>query len=260
MELGKCEAMNRLILLILCWLMIGAPIQADFPPPPVTPTSTPSVTTPPMPAQPDSTPPTSTPSTASISTVSGTPQIISHLRLVKCENRPFHIEFRGYQEIEGVYQFQLYLSDVPSDQQPRLKKKGDPLGFENYTVGDFHLNIVNEKDKATGIVTPVDESTLDLLKTDIDFKVTLVFRKEVDAPESTADFVMLMPSQVGQEIKAPLAKPFSIPFIPNKQYRLVNVNDNGATIRDTDPANPQNIPVLKLDPSDWDEVPVPKSP
>ncbi|MCE0498875.1 MAG: hypothetical protein LV481_13115 [Methylacidiphilales bacterium] len=188
------------------------------------------------------------------------PSYLSRLRLEKYDSVPFHIEFRGYQEINGVYQFQLYLRDVPSEQQPRLKKTGDPLGLEGYIVGDFHLNNVQEKDVHTGIVSQVDESTLDLLKPDIDYKITLTFRKEVDAPESTASLVMLMPSEVGKEIKVARDKVFSVPFITDKQFRLVDVSDAGAVIRDADPKNPQKIPILKLIPSEWDDVPQSKSP
>jgi hypothetical protein len=188
------------------------------------------------------------------------PSYLSRLRLEKYDSRPFHIEFRGYQQLDGVYYFQLFLRDVPSDQQPRLKKTGDPLGVEGYTVGDFHLNIVNVLEPSTGITAPQDESTLVLYKPDIDYKVTLTFRKEVDAPESTADFVMLMPSEIGKEIKVAREAVFSIPFLPNKKFRVFDVNDKGATIRDIDPNNPQDITILKLDSKDWDEVPQLKSP
>jgi hypothetical protein len=188
------------------------------------------------------------------------PDYLGRLRLEKYDSRPFHVQFRGYEQLNGVYSFQIYLKDMASNLQPRLKKTGDPLGFEGYTVGDFHLNIVKEKDPATGIVTDVDESTLDLVKSDIGFKITLIYRKEVDAPESTADFIMLMPSEVGKEIKAARDKTFTIPYLTNKQFLVVDVNDNGAVIRDMDPKNPQDIPVLKLLPTDWDEVPAATAP
>ena len=46
-----------------------------------------------------------------------------------------------------------------------------------------------------------DESTLELDKPEIGLKVIVPFRQEIDSPESTADFVMLMPADVDKVIK-----------------------------------------------------------
>ena len=64
----------------------------------------------------------------------------------------------------------------------------------------------------------MDESTLELDKPDIGFKIILTFRKEVDSPESTANFVMLMPTEVGKVIKVPWGKTFTLPYLNDRQF------------------------------------------
>jgi hypothetical protein len=182
------------------------------------------------------------------------PSFISRLRLQKYDSRPFHIQFRGYQQLNGETYFQIFLKDVPSAQQPRLKKTGEPLGFEGYIVGPFHANIVTKKDSATGLESQVDESTLELDKPEIDFKIVLVYRQEIDSPESTANFVMLMSTEVDKVIKVARSQIFSPPYLSDKKYQLREVKDTGAVIRDTQ--SNQEITIPKLDPAEWDEVPM----
>lgn len=183
------------------------------------------------------------------------PTYLSRLRLQEYETRPFHIQFKGYQQLNNVYVFQIYLNDVPSSNQPPLKKTGDSLGFEGYTVGEFKLNIVTKKNPNTGIEEQVDESTLELDKPEIGLKVVVPFRTIIDSPESTADFVMLMPSEVEKVIKVPRGKIFTAPYIPNTSFLVIAATDAGATIRDT--KTKQDYHILKLDHAEWDQVPLP---
>jgi hypothetical protein len=100
----------------------------------------------------------------------------------------------------------------------------------------------------------VDESTLELDKPDIGFKILLPLRQVVDSPESTANFVMLMPSEVDKVIKVPRGKTFTLPFVPGSEYLVIDIKDQGATIRDT--KTKQDVTVPKLDPQEWNDVPV----
>jgi hypothetical protein len=186
------------------------------------------------------------------------PDFMTRLRLLQYESTPFHIQFLGYQKLNGQDVFQIYLKDVSSEDQPGLKKTGDPLGYEDYVVGPFTQNIVTETDPATHLTAKVDRSTLELDKPTIGFKILLTFRQEVDSPESTADFVMLMPGQNGKTYKVARGKTFSPPYLSPASYLLLQVKDDGATIRDT--ATNQEYTVPKLDPKEWDDVPVPASP
>jgi len=190
----------------------------------------------------------------------GHPGYLARLRLQKYEQRPFHIQFKGYQQLNGVYIFQLYLNDVPSYNQPPLKKSGDKLGFEGYIIGPFNQIFKEETDPGTHFTSQKDESTLELDKPEIGLKVIVPFRQEIDSPEYTADFVMLMPADVDKVIKVSRGKIFTItPYLPNASFLVIDANDNGATIRDTKTKQDYSIP--KLDPAEWDEVPLPaKSP
>lgn len=183
------------------------------------------------------------------------PSYLSRLRLQKYDSRPFHIQFRGYQQLNGQDVFQIYLKDVPSSQQPGFKKTGDPLGFEGYIVGPFHSNIVKEVDPATKLESQVDESTLELDKPEIDFKIVLTYRKEIDSPESTANFVMLMPTEVDKVMKVATRQVFSPPYLTDKKYLVKEIKDTGAVIRDA--KTNQDFTIPKLDPSEWDEIPIP---
>jgi len=183
------------------------------------------------------------------------PDYLARLRLQSYEHIPFHILFKGYNQLNGEYVFQIYLADVPSDKQPPFKKSGDPLGVGGYIVGEFHQVTTQEMDKNLHVMVTVDRSTLELDRPDIDLKIILPFRKEIDSPESTADFVMLMPSERDKVIKVQRGKILTIPYIPatQAQYLLIDVDDNGAKLRDT--KTKQEYHILKLDPKEWLEIP-----
>lgn len=181
------------------------------------------------------------------------PDYLTRLRLQKYELQPFHIQFKGYQQLNGVYLFQLYLSDVPSYNQPQLKKTGDDLGFQGYKIGAFHLEFKDVEDPRTHLTVHTDVSVLEIVKPEIDLTVPLPFRTVIDSPESTANFVMLLPTEVDKVIKVSRGKTFSVPFVPGVSYRVIDAGDAGATIRDM--KTNQNYSIPKLDPGEWDEVP-----
>ncbi len=185
------------------------------------------------------------------------PDYLSRLRLQKYESRPFRIRFNGYQELNGTHVYQIRLLDVPSDKQPPLKKTGDKLGFEDYIIGEFKSNIVQEIDPSTKASVTRDRSTLELIKPDIDLHIILPFQQDTDSPESTADFVMLMPSEVDKVYKVARGKILTVPFIPatTAQYLVIEANDDGAKIRDT--KTKQDYHILKLIDTEWNEVPLP---
>lgn len=183
------------------------------------------------------------------------PSYFSRLRLQKYEPHPFRIEFHGVEQLGGKTVFQIFLKDMPSYQQPKLKATGDQLGFENYVVGPYTPKTEQKMNDKTHTMEEVVEDTLELDQPEIGRKVILPYRKVIDSPESTADIVMLMPSEVDKVIKVALRQTFTPPYMPSKKYLLVNVNDNGALIRDVDTKEEFTLP--KLDPVEWDEVPIP---
>jgi hypothetical protein len=55
-------------------------------------------------------------------------------------------------------------------------------------------------------------------------------------------------------IKVPRGKTFTLPFVPGSEYLVIDIKDQGATIRDT--KTKQDVTVPKLDPQEWNDVPV----
>jgi hypothetical protein len=183
------------------------------------------------------------------------PTYISRLRLQNYDQHPFHIQFVGVVSLEGKNVFQIAISDLPSSQQPPLKKAGDALGFEDWVVGAYTPKMVEETDAATGLKNTVDRSTLEIDRPATGQKVILPLQETIIAPDSTANFVMLMPSQIGQVIKTPMGKTFVLPLAAAPaEYLVLDVTDKGAVIRDTKTNEQINVP--KLDPNDWNDVPV----
>jgi len=183
------------------------------------------------------------------------PTYFSRLRMEKFDVRPFHIEFVGVVNLDGQNVFQISLLDISgSEQQPPLKKTGDPLNYEGWIVGKYTPKMVQVQDPNTHATTTEDQSTLELDKPDIGRTVVLPLRKIIDSPESTAVFVMLMPSEVNKELKVARGKTFALPLEPSATYLLLDVSDAGAVIRD--PQTKKEITVPKLDPAEWNDVPV----
>jgi len=181
------------------------------------------------------------------------PDYLARLRLQKFDQRAFHIRFTGYQQLNGVYVFQLHLDDVPSYNQPPLKKTGDELGFEGYVIGPFHQEFKIVVDPRTKGEVNTDVSTIELDKPEIGLKVIVPFRQVINSPESTADFIMLMPSEVDKVIKISRGKILSVPFVTGASYRVIDINEGGAKLRDTKTNQDYTIP--KLENGEWDEVP-----
>jgi hypothetical protein len=71
-----------------------------------------------------------------------------------------------------------------------------------------------------------------------------------------------MPTEVDKVIKVSRGKIFTgpAPYLSDRSFLVIKADDNGATIRDTKTKQDYTIP--KLDPAEWDEVPLsaPKSP
>jgi hypothetical protein len=183
------------------------------------------------------------------------PTYLSRLRLEKFDVRQFHIQFVGVVSLDGKNLFQIALQDVGAGGQPGLKHTGDSLGYENWIVGPYTQKTDVIEDHNTHSKVTVDDSTLELDKPDIGQSVILPLQKVINSPEATAYFVMLMPSEVGKEIKVATGKTFALPLGPKSAYLVLSVKDSGASIRDT--ATQKEIPVPKLDPLEWNDVPVP---
>lgn len=85
-----------------------------------------------------------------------------------------HIFFKSYQKTSDGYVFQLYLMDLPPNQQPGLKKMGARIGLKDFVVGTFSVNIFKTS-VGNGPSTQVDASTLELIDPKANRKVVLTY-------------------------------------------------------------------------------------
>lgn len=184
------------------------------------------------------------------------PPYISRLRLKSIEQLKFNIKFEGRQILGGKPVFQIHVEDLPYDQQPGLKREGDDLGFQGYKVGTFKEVFAEEK--MGNSMIKVDKSTLELLKPDINFKITLIFQEDVLAPQITAIFNILMPADTGHDVRVEAGKQMALSYEPTITYTLISADDNGAVLRQD--SNQKSINVPKLDDSEWNWVPTPATP
>ena len=104
-----------------------------------------------------------------------------------------------------------------------------------YIIGPFHQEFGDVLDPATHHMVHTDISTLELDKPEIGLKVILPFRKIVNSPEATANFVMLMPTEVDKVIKVSTGKVFTgpAPYMSNQSFLVIDATDTGSHIRDT---------------------------
>ena len=123
------------------------------------------------------------------------PTYLSRLRLQNFDVQPFHIQFVGVVSLEGKNLFQIALTDVSQTGQPPLKKTGDALGYENWVVGEYTPKMVQEKRTPQPAKPPrsTDRHSSSTSPTLAKRSFCLCARF-IDAPDSTANFVMLMPS------------------------------------------------------------------
>jgi len=89
-----------------------------------------------------------------------------------------HIFFKSYQKTPDGYVFQLYLMDLPPNQQPGPKKIGERIGWKDFVVGAFSLNIFKIS-SGNNPPTRVDASTLELIDQTAHRKVVLTYHGAV---------------------------------------------------------------------------------
>jgi len=89
-----------------------------------------------------------------------------------------HLQLKSYEKVNGAYVFQIYIEGLPANQQPKLKKIGEQLGWNNYIIGNFSLNIFKTT-VGDAPPTAVDASTLELYNLKTGHKVVLTYHGPV---------------------------------------------------------------------------------
>lgn len=179
------------------------------------------------------------------------PAFITRLRLFHFERIPFKLQFQSYNKLGSDYVFQINLPNA-TERRSRLVKMGDTVeGFVVDAFREIHKDVENS---ATHIVENKDLSELDLKRDDIGQKITLILGEKVDSPESSADFVMLMPGETEKIIKAKRAGTLEV---RGTKYLLLDVSEQGAKLRNLSTKEELTIP--PLGDKEIDEVPRPKA-
>jgi hypothetical protein len=172
---------------------------------------------------------------------------IERLRLKEFEAKPFRYRFQSYNELEGKLVFQINLLDArvrPS----RLVRLGEKL--DDFVVKDFRKKSETITNPNTNITTVVDVSELDLVNEPIDFKITLVLDKTINSPDSTGNFVLLLPPERGQIFKAARGREL---IVRDKKYLMKDIVDKGAILRDL--MENKDVQIPHLDPKELDQIP-----
>jgi hypothetical protein len=176
------------------------------------------------------------------------PPYISRLRLKEFEFIPFRIRFNGLTQLNGEDVFQLNLQDAPA-KKSRLVKMGEDV--EGYKVKAYRPK-KGVKDVG-GSSIEVDVSELDLVREDIDLTVTLVLNVVKDSPDSTANFLLLLPGTTETPIKVRRGQDFELAQEKGVKYRLIGVEKDKATIKVLEGGSIIAVPLLGAD--DFKDIP-----
>jgi hypothetical protein len=172
---------------------------------------------------------------------------IERLRLKEFEAKPFRYRFQSYNELEGKLVFQINLLDarVKPSRLVKLNEKVD-----DFVVKEFRKKSETVTSETTNITTVVDVSELDLVNEAIDFKITLILDKTINSPDSTGNFVLLLPPERGQVFKAARGREL---IVRSKKYLLKDIVDKGAILRDL--MENKDVQIPHLDPKELDQIP-----
>jgi hypothetical protein len=181
------------------------------------------------------------------------PPFLTRLRMAEFEVKIFKLRFQNVNDLEGKKQFTIrdntekknyfvYIGDKV--------KESKPGAGDGFVVKDFRFKMVKETNVATGVTSEVDRSELDLLEERIGNIVTLVRDKDIESPDSTANFIMLLPGETEKVTRVKQGNDFEI---RGNTYRLLAADASGAKIRDM--KTNTEIKIEKLKPEEKTEVP-----
>jgi hypothetical protein len=191
------------------------------------------------------------------------PSYLALLRLKSFDRIRFRIRFQTVNELNGEKVFQINLLDAKI-KKSHLVKIGANL--EGYVVTKYEEKIVKRYNERTKVEEEVNESALTIEKPEIGFKIDLIYNKDIDSPESTAHFIMLLPGKTENEIIVHRGEEFSIPQEPNVKYKLYSVDSDAsgdkatATIHEVASPDKPEIKIPKVQNEDYDSMPAASRP
>lgn len=151
------------------------------------------------------------------------PPFITKLKVLQYNPKPFHIDVRSYQELDGQMTVMVELPESPDPKKKRVRvRKGD--NFFNWTVVDFRKSVKKIFNPKLSAEVETDLSELDLANDVTGEKITVLFKKKQDVPihEGTLAYII-------DKSQIPVSKGKEFEFLGAK-YRLLSIDASGAKV------------------------------
>jgi hypothetical protein len=174
------------------------------------------------------------------------PAYITCLRMQDYEEKKFLLRFQSYNEVDGKMQFTI---KAITEKKNYFKYAGDDI--RGFKLKEFRPKVVKETNAATGETKDTDRSELDLYNDKINLTVTLILDKDINSPDYTANFIMLLPGETEKVMRIKRGDDFDVRKV---MYRMLTAEPTGAKIRDL--SNNQVVEVPKLGVDEISFVPV----
>lgn len=163
------------------------------------------------------------------------PAFITKLRVLQYSPKSFHIDVRSYQELDGQMTVMVELPDSPDPKKKRIRvRKGD--SFFNWTVQDFRKDVKKMFNPKVGAEIETDASALELANDVTGEKLTVIFKKKIDAPIHEGTLAYLI-----DKSQIPVSKGREFEFLGAK-YRLLSIDASGAKVAAVEGGKEDAIP------------------
>lgn len=177
------------------------------------------------------------------------PPFLVKLKVLQYSPKPFHVDVRSYQELDGAMTVMVELPDSPDPKKKRIRvKKGD--SFFNWKVEDFRKIVQKKFNPKIGAEIEMDESELDLANEVTGEKITVLFKQKFNAAIHEGTLAYLI-----DKAQIPVSKGREFEFLGAK-FRLLSIDENGAKVVAADgkehtlaPVVPEDLVTLGLAPA-----------
>ncbi|HPA16442.1 MAG TPA: hypothetical protein PLU30_01750 [Verrucomicrobiae bacterium] len=162
------------------------------------------------------------------------PPFITKLKVLQYNPKPFNIDVRSYQELDGQMTVMIELPESPDPRKKRVRvRKGDT--FFNWTVQDFRKSVKKMFNPKVGAEIEADESELDISNDVTGEKVTVIFKKKFNAAIHEGTLAYLI-----DKSQIPVSKGREFEFLGAK-YRLLSIDANGAKVGAVEGGKEENL-------------------
>jgi hypothetical protein len=150
-----------------------------------------------------------------------TPPSFTKLRLLRFEQIPFRLEFKGDPTGEGE-QFQVNLKDLKGRSRTQYRKKGEPIEGAPYKVVSYEA-----KSETTDAGLVRNTSILTVQNTDTGATIVLPFDTEINDPTSYGEFLNLLDNST---LRLKQDQEFTLDPDPAK-LKLIDISESSAQIQ-----------------------------